>query len=415
MKHSGRRTVMVALLALGAAASATTASGCAGGGQWLPEYSHDDAEAQGLYPSAARWTIRQSPDARRTLGELLQWRRPAPTSISGLGIVIGLDGTGDSGASVRQLLAYWQQRAAAGALAHVDPPERPGSAALVQVTSVLPADGMPEGAVVRPVGNAFSLRGGRLITTGLRAGGNADVLATAEGPIFLSRVLPDGSVVRDEKAGRVPQVVPRRRPDARRLEFLVDHTVPGTAVAAQSALQNIFPGAKVWSEAGPPRLVFVALAQDTPMPDIPRLLQHTLRIRVGEPGLVVIAGGDAEGPRVELLGPPAALGEVHLRVSFGFAAAEDSEDNFVRLIGVPRAAGKNVRKGLVEFEASDGRRIRVVTSNELQDLLPVLDRTGMPLRNLASALQQARDAGAIGAILRVKWAGGPQAVPPRGR
>jgi hypothetical protein len=69
----------------------------------------------------------------------------------------------------------------------------------------------------------------------------------------------------------------------------------------------------------------------------------------------------------------------------------------------------------VEFEAADGRRIRVVTSNELADLLPVLDRTGLPLRNLASALQQARDAGAIGAILRVDWAGGPQAVEPHGR
>jgi hypothetical protein len=395
---------------------ACAAAGCAGGGEWLPEYSHDDADAQGLYPAESRWKVRVSPDARRTLGDLLAWKKPAPVSISGLGIVVGLDGTGDHDAAVQGLVEFWRQRAASGALAHVDPPERPGSAALVMVTSVMPADGPPTGAVVRPVGNAFSLEGGRLITTALRAGGEKAVLATAEGPLFLSRVLPDGSVVRDTKAGRVPRVVPRRRPDARRLEFVVDDAIPGTETAARSALEQLFPGARVWSEAGPPRTLFVALPERTPMPDVPKLLQRTLRIRVGEPGIVVVRGGADRSPEVELLGPPAALGTVHLRVSYGIEAKRDEDGRYVRLIGVPRAEGHGrVRKGLVEFEAADGRRIRVVTSNELADLLPVLDRTGLPLRNLASALQQARDAGAIGAILRVDWAGGPQAVEPHGR
>jgi len=399
----------VSTLAAGAAA------GCTGGGEWLPEYSAEEAASQGLVPSERRWKVNASPRARRTLGDLLRWAPPAPTSISGLGIVVGLDGTGDSGAAVKQLLQFWKQRAASGALALVEPPERPGSAARVQVTSVMPADGPPEGAVVRPVGNARSLRGGRLVTTGLRAGGDRAVLATAEGPLFLSRVLPDGSVVRDERLGRVPRVVPRRRPDARRLEFIVDDAVPGTEGAAQTALKELLPGAKIWVEAGPPRKLFAALPEGTPTPDVNRLLQRTLTIKVGEPGVVVVSGGAGAEPTVELLGPPPALGEVHLRVSYGFAAASDAEDRFVRLIGVPRAQGQRVRKGLVEFEASDGRRIRVVTSNELQELVPVLDRTGLPLRNLASALQQARDAGAIGAILRVQWAGGPQAVKPHGR
>lgn len=406
------RAALIGGIALG---TAVAAAGCNGGGEWLPEYSHAEAIADGLYPSSERWTVRQGAHAKRVIGDLLTWKPPEPVSISGLGIVVGLDGSGDSGASVKPLLEYWKQRAASGALAHVDPPERPGSAALVMVTSVMPADGPPEGAVVRPVGNAFSLRGGRLITTGLRAGGGKDVMASAEGPLFLSRVLPDGSVVRDEKVGRVPRVVPRRRPDARRLEFVVDDAIPGTEEAATVALQQVFPGARVWSEAGPPRTLFVALPKRTPLPKMETLLRRSLRIRVGEPGIVIVSGGADRRPTVELLGPPAALGEVHLRVSYGAEAKRDEDGQYVRLIGIPRAAGQNVRKGLVEFETADGRRVRVITSDQLADLLPVLDRTGVPLRNVAAAFQQARDAGAFGAILRVNWAGGPQDVAPHGR
>lgn len=412
MNGDARSAVAAGALAV---ATAVAGSGCAGGGEWLPEYSHAEAIAQGLYPAPQRWTVRQGVQANRTLGDVLTWKPPEPISISGLGIVIGLDGSGDAGAAVQPLLDYWRQRAASGALAHIAPPERPGSAALVMVTSVMPADGPPAGAVVRPVGNAASLRGGRLITTGLRAGGGADVLASAEGPLFFSRVQPDGSVVRDELAGRVPQVVPRRRPDARRLEFIIDDAIPGTETAARSALEQLFPGAKVWSEPGPPPVMFVALRERTPMPAMDELLRRSLRIRVGEPGIVIVRGGGEQPPTVELLGPPAALGEVHLRVSYGAEAKRDADGRYVRLLGIPRAAGQRVRKGLVEFEAADGRRIRVVTSDQLAELLPVLDRTGLPLRNLASAFQQARDAGAFGAILRVDWAGGPQEAEPQGR
>ena len=72
-------------------------------------------------------------------------------------------------------------------------------------------------------------------------------------------MLPDGSVLRDNQVGRVPRVVPRRRPDARRLEFVVDDAIPGTGTAVTAAMETLFPGAKVWSEAGPPRTLFVAL------------------------------------------------------------------------------------------------------------------------------------------------------------
>jgi hypothetical protein len=364
----------------------------------LPEYSPDEAEAAGLYPGPRRWKIDTARATARPLGTLCTWRPPAPTPVSGLGVVVGLRQSGDQGAAAQQLLDFWAQQVEGGAFAHLEPPERPGSAALVAVEAVLPVDGAVGPAEVRPLGNATSLEGGRLLPAALRGGD--EVLAVAEGPVILTRIAPDGKVVRDPQRGRVAQVVPRRPPDTRRLEFELHDRLPGAAAAAVAALEAAWPGATVRREAGPPPRCFVSLSAPIDRAAVAAVLDRPVAIPVGEPGCVVVHGGGRTPERVELLGPPAALGPAHVNLT---EQRPDGSERSVRVVGVPTWQGQPIRRALVEFDAPDGRRVRVVASNRLAELLPVVDRTGVPLRNLAAALAHAHDAGRLATPVVVEW------------
>lgn len=394
-----RWTCAVAALVAGCQASA------------LPEYTPAEAEAAGLFAGPRRWTIMATRDATRMLGSLCEWRPPEDVAVAGLGVVVGLRRTGDDGDSAAQLLAFWQQQVATGAFTEPAPPGRPGSAALVAVEAVLAADGPPGAAEVRPIGNAASLDGGRLLGTELRAG--TESLATAEGPLILTRVAPDGTVVRDPRRARVATVTPRRPGDARRLALDVQSPLPGAAGAVASALRAAFPDARVSTEPGPPTRVVAMLPQPLDPAAVPALLARPCTFRVAEPGAVVCSGGGGAPEAVQLLGSPPALGLVNLRIP---RPTPDRPDAFLRLVGVPAWQGRPIRRALIEFDAPTGVRVRVVCSNLLVELLPVLDRVGLGLREVALYLGQARAAKALAAVMLTEWGPGPdQDRVPDGR
>ena len=128
------------------------------------------------------------------------------------------------------------------------------------------------------------------------------------------------------------------------------------------------------------------------------LLRRPCAAPVAEPGAVVVTGGapGSDTETVALLGPEPALGLVNLRIPRPTAA---NPAGFLRLVGVPAWQGRPVRRALVEFDAPDGRRVRVVCSNVLAELVPVLDRVGLSVRELALYLSQARTAGALAAVV----------------
>lgn len=125
---------------------------------------------------------------------------------TGLGIVIGLDGTGDTSKD-----SYVAARPFAALLSslgnHVeslDELEKADSFAIVQVTLQIPATGAREGdrldVSVGALYNAKSLAGGRLVFSPLRLPGpdsaDAPVLAFAEGALVIEADNPRSAVVR---------------------------------------------------------------------------------------------------------------------------------------------------------------------------------------------------------------------------
>lgn len=106
--------------------------------------------------------------------------------LTGLGLVVGLDGTGDSRTSVTsvQMVANMLERFG---LTVNDDQLRLRNVAAVMVTATLPAFARPGDRIdvtVSSVGDARSLQGGYLLITPLMAP-NGEVYAVAEGPVSI--------------------------------------------------------------------------------------------------------------------------------------------------------------------------------------------------------------------------------------
>ncbi len=359
-------------------------------------------QAEPLYPGPAAWRVIERADIEAPLSEVLRFLPPEPRPISGLGVVVGLPETGDTGDAMLTLLDFVAQRTAEGGLAGEEILAREGTAALAVVEGLLPVSGDPAPPRLRAAGNARALSGGRLLPTPLRPGGTDEPLATAFGPVELLPVTPMGEGgPPDPRRGLVRGIAVRERPDPRRLEFALEREIRGLAEAAAEALREAVPGSEARvASVGGRTVVSLVLAPGPPgppgaaAPDPAALLSGRLRMRVGDPGRVVV---DLPGARVEVLGPDPYLGLVNLRV------------DGVRIVGVPSWQGRPVRRALVEFPGPGGVPVRVVTGNRLAEVLPVAARAGVTLRGLASGLSQARTAGALRAELEVREA--PPAPP----
>lgn len=107
-------------------------------------------------------------------------------TLNGIGLVVGLNGTGSSDKASRQLLANYIKRIDNVNVADSD--LTPGSWALVTVTAELPPfakQGMQLATAVSSISDASSLFGGRLLYTTLKAV-DGKVYATAAGPVSVS-------------------------------------------------------------------------------------------------------------------------------------------------------------------------------------------------------------------------------------
>jgi flagellar P-ring protein precursor FlgI len=111
-----------------------------------------------------------------------------PNQLSGYGLVVGLDGSGD-----QTTAAPFTSQSLVSMLQQLGVNIPPGTnlqlrnVAAVMVTAVLPAYGMPGQAMdvnVSSIGNAKSLRGGTLISTPLK-GVDGQIYALAQGNVVI--------------------------------------------------------------------------------------------------------------------------------------------------------------------------------------------------------------------------------------
>ena len=130
------------------------------------------------------------------LKDLVNIRGVRSNQIMGLGLVVGLNKSGDSAKSIMT------NRAAASLLTHLgmkiaDTEVSGGSAAVVLVVSEMPAftrNGDKLDVRVSVVGDAKSLGGGTLVTTPLKAG-DGQVYAFAQGPVVIGQASGSGPQV----------------------------------------------------------------------------------------------------------------------------------------------------------------------------------------------------------------------------
>jgi len=173
----------------------------------------------------------------------------------GLGIVVGLDGTGDSQQAVFTSQALLNLLAQLGV--NVDGQVRTQNVATVMVTAELPAFVKPGDRIdvtVSSIGNAKSLQGGQLIQTPLQ-GADGDVYAVAQGPITIGGFNATGGgggeriTKNHPTAGRIPngaiveKEVEMEMVQERSLTVTLSHADFTTASKAAAAINEAIPRA----------------------------------------------------------------------------------------------------------------------------------------------------------------------------
>ncbi len=132
--------------------------------------------------------------ARTTLRSICRVKGQEENTLQGLGIVVGLKGTGDGGgsaptvAALAKIMAIMGQQPSSEGMASLAETK---NVALVTVTATVPAAGARQGdkldCIVSSVGTAKSLEGGRLFLTPLMGPdkNNPRIYAFCQGPISL--------------------------------------------------------------------------------------------------------------------------------------------------------------------------------------------------------------------------------------
>jgi flagellar P-ring protein FlgI len=143
----------------------------------------------------AAWCLSPSQcNARTTLKSICRLKGQEENTLQGLGIVVGLKGTGDGGnflPTLRSLEKVMKVMGEPLGRKNIDEIKDAKNVALVTVTAIIPATGARQGdkldCVISSVGSAKSLAGGRLFLTPLIGPNRTDpkVYAFAEGPITL--------------------------------------------------------------------------------------------------------------------------------------------------------------------------------------------------------------------------------------
>jgi flagellar P-ring protein FlgI len=337
------------------------------------------------------------------LKDLVFLQGAAPVQVTGYGIVVGLDRTGDRARGLRgsaytvQSVANMLQRFGIT----VDPQVLSSrNVAAVMVTTTLDpfaGPGSPIDVTVSSLGDARSLSGGVLLQTPLLDPLGNVVMVMAQGPISTGSALADarGASVRvnHSNTGRVPGgglVVQApatavnasgpiglvmKRPDftnAVRVADLINDRFPGTATVAHAGLINVTPPAEAGGVAGfLARLESMFVEVDLPA-----------RIVINERTGTVVAGGNVR------------VNEVML--TYGSIVISTREDPFV-VQPQPFAGGETVQGtiGTAGVEEEIARSVVLPPNTDVNELAAALNDLGLSARDIISIFQAIDRAGAL--------------------
>ena len=329
--------------------------------------------------------------------------------LSGYGLVVGLDGTGDQSTQMpytaQAMGNYLQQMGITLPLGTSAPQLK--NVATVVITARLPAFAQPGQLIdveVSSIGNAKSLRGGTLIATPLR-GADGQIYALAQGNLVVggAGASAGGSKVQINhlSAGRIPEgaqverSVPTPLHDgdtitldlnaadfqtARKVALAINaRSGPGTATAIDGRTVRVnaptAPGARV---------AFIAELEELQLPDSKPAAKVVINARTGS---VVLN-------QAVTLGPCAiAHGNLSITIS---STPVISQPN-------PLSQGSTVvaQKSDIAIQQDAGNVVQMPASPQLSDVVRALNTLGATPQDLLAILQAIKAAGALNAELEV--------------
>ena len=356
--------------------------------------------------SAALWWPLPSQAAR--IKEVSSVAGVRPNQLSGYGLVVGLDGSGDQSTAApfttQSLVSMLQQLG-------VNVP--PGTnlqlrnVAAVMVTAVLPPYAMPGQAVdvnVSSIGNAKSLRGGTLVSTPLR-GVDGQIYALAQGNLVIggAGAAANGSkvVINQLSSGRVPagatieRSVPNQALQGDALQLAMNSSDYQTASAvAQAINQAKGPGTAVALDA---RMVSVAMParQDQRVAFMAEI--ENLQVQLAKPAAKVILNARTGSV---VLNDAVTLGAC--AVAHGNLSVTISTTPMVSQPG-PLSNGRTVVTEQSDISISTGNKamIEMPAGVNLSDVVKALNAMGATPQDLLVILQAMKSAGALHAEIEV--------------
>ena len=329
--------------------------------------------------------------------------------LSGYGLVVGLDGTGDQSTQMpftAQAMSNYLQQQGISLPPGASTPQLKNVATVV-VTARLPAFAQPGQMIdveVSSIGNAKSLRGGTLIATALR-GADGEIYALAQGSLVVggAGASAGGSKVQINhlSAGRIPDgaQVERSVPtplhegesitlgldasdfqSARKVAQAINaRSGPGTATAIDGRTVQVRapqdPGARV---------AFIAELEELQLPESIPAAKVVINARTGS---IVLN-------QAVTLGPCAvAHGSLSITIS---STPVISQPN-------PLSQGQTVvaQKSDISIQQQGSQVMQLPASPQLADVVRALNALGATPQDLLAILQAIKAAGALNAELEV--------------
>jgi len=322
----------------------------------------------------------------------------------GYGLVVGLDGTGDTQQavftvqSVANMLQKFGISIAAAKM-------KVKNVAAVIVTADLPPfarAGTKIDVLVSSLGDAKSLQGGTLLQTPLQ-GADGKVYAVAQGSVSVGGFTAGGggtSVTKNHTtAGRIPggaiveQTVPATLSDGKSLNVLLDQPDYATAARiAQAINDKLGPGTALPVDPATVRVTsanfsnLVALVAD--IGDLTITQSTVAKVIVNERTGTVVIGGD-----VKL--SPVALSHGNLSVEISTRLQVSQPE--------PISGGKTtvVPEKTVTATEENARLMHLEPGSTLEDLVRALNEIKVTPRDIIAILQALKQAGALHAELEI--------------
>jgi len=344
--------------------------------------------------------------ASSRIKDIVEFEGVRDNMLVGYGIVVGLNGTGDSlrnAPFTRQSLEAMLERLGVNTR---DANLNTKNVAAVMVTAKLPAfsaAGSPIDATVSAMGDAKSLQGGTLLVTPLM-GADGEAYAVAQGTVQTGSISAGGasgsSVSKGvPTAGRIAggAIVERelgfqlasmgqmrmtlRNPDfttSRRIAEAVNRQFPGTAHAQNPTIVAVRP------PAGHDMTAFLAQIENLQVqPD------NAARVVIDEVSGVIVMG---EAVRVSTVA--IAQGNLTIRVQEFPDVVQPAPFSQGQTVVVPQSA--------VDVEEEKGKQFLTVRNGaSLSDLVAGLNALGVTPRDMLSILQTIKAAGALQADIEV--------------